>query len=207
MTPRVKIYGLKRAEDAELATRLGASYVGAIRAPLSPRLATLAEAERVFKAAGETPVKVLVYKGVPMSTISEEAEHVGITHVQVYDLTEKDNKRLESRGLTVYRVHRVVPETNRVPVLVPEPCALRPAMLDVGNGGSGRNFDWRMLGSYAPDWTFIAGGIRPENIANLLAHRPFGVDLSSGVEASPGIKDADRLVLFFERFQEALAGL
>ncbi len=204
MTPRVKICGLTRAEDAELATRLGASYVGAVRAPSSPRRASLSEAERVFEAAGETPVKVLVYKGVDADTISEEAERAGTLHVQVYDLTEEERERLESRGLTLYRVHHVAPGAKRVPPLVPEPSEARPAMLDVGGGGSGRTFDWSVLGEYAPDWTFIAGGVRPENIADLVAHRPFGVDLSSGIEASPGIKDPERLELFFERFREAL---
>src|SRR3989304_4377660 len=74
-------------------------------------------------------------------------------------------------------------------------------VLAVGGGGSGRSFRWEILGDEAPRGVFIAGGIRPENIAELLSHRPYGVDLASGVESRPGAKDPARLVAFFEELE------
>jgi phosphoribosylanthranilate isomerase len=74
-----------------------------------------------------------------------------------------------------------------------------PALLDVGGGGSGRSFDWDLLGTEAPPFTFVAGGIRPENVEALLEHRPYGIDLASGVESEPGVKDEEKLRELFDR--------
>jgi len=95
-------------------------------------------------------------------------------------------------------------DARALPPLLPEPHDDRPAILDVGGGGSGTPFSWEILGSRAPHATFIAGGIGPENIAALMRHHPYGVDLSSGVEVEPGIKDHARLNLFFENLEKSL---
>jgi phosphoribosylanthranilate isomerase len=75
--------------------------------------------------------------------------------------------------------------------------ARSPVLLDIGAGGSGTPFDWRLLGRVAPPRLWIAGGITPENVDELLEHDPFGIDVSSGVEVAPGIKDARRLRKLF----------
>lgn len=85
-----------------------------------------------------------------------------------------------------------------MPSLEPRPTRARPALLDVGGGGTGRGFDWTLLGARAPDATFVAGGIRPDNVRVLLKYRPYGIDLSSGVESSPGVKDPHKLRALFE---------
>ena len=78
-------------------------------------------------------------------------------------------------------------------------------MFDVGGGGSGRAFDWRILGERAPERAFIAGGLRPENIGRLLPFRPWGVDVSSGIESAPGVKDPERLRRFFDLLRSPAA--
>lgn len=202
--PQVKICGLTRREDARLAASLGATHVGAVMVPASPRCATIEQAGVMFEAAGDGVQHVLVFKRLPPETILEVARDVGTTHVQLHGASEEDALELEQAGMTVYRVHRMEPGSRLLPSLIPEPREDRPAVLDVGGGGSGQAFCWEILGGRAPHATFIAGGIGPGNIAALLRHRPYGVDLSSSVESKPGVKDPHRLRLFFERLDEAL---
>jgi phosphoribosylanthranilate isomerase len=95
----------------------------------------------------------------------------------------------------------VDPRADRLPAFACHPEPHRPAVLDAGAGGRGRRFRWELLGPRAPDATFIAGGIGPHNVLELLRYRPYGLDLSSGVESAPGIKDPERLSLFFERLE------
>ena len=132
------------------------------------------------------------------------AEAVGIENVQVYGLTETECLWLEKEGMTVFRVVGIDPSARTLPSLSFEPSNDRPAVLDVGGGGSGKTFAWELLDGAAPPGTFIAGGVGPANISELMKHRPYGVDLSSGVESSPGIKDRHRLQLFFENLERCL---
>jgi phosphoribosylanthranilate isomerase len=203
MKPFVKICGLKRVEDARLAARLGATHVGVVRAPSSPRCASLDEARAIFDAASGAVAGVLVFKGVAVGQIVDDARRAGAAGVQLFEFDEADALRVESEGIRVYRVFHLAPDARALPPLVPEPSEERPAMLDVGSGGSGKRFDWRLLGERAPRATFVAGGIDPENVVELLRYRPYGIDLSSGVEFAPGVKDAARLEALFHGIQEA----
>ncbi len=92
-------------------------------------------------------------------------------------------------------------DSSSLPRFEPPPTEAQPALLDVGGGGSGRCFDWTLLGERAPPATFIAGGIRPDNVRALLKYRPYGIDLASGVESAagvPGEKDEAKLRALFE---------
>lgn len=203
MRPLVKICGLRRVEDARLAVELGASHLGVVRAPSSPRRASLDEARAVTAASGRAET-VLVFKGVPVEEILDDARRAEVGSVQLFDFDEADAHWIESEGLRVYRVFRMEAGSKELPRLEPEPSEARPAMLDVGGGGSGRRFDWSLLGSRAPEATFVAGGVAPDNVAELLRRRPYGIDLSSGVESAPGVKDEAKLRALFARIQEAL---
>ena len=203
MKPLVKICGLTRPEDARLAVRLGATHVGCVMAPETPRCVSMEQARNVFRAAGDGVRHVLVFRRQDASMILEMARGVRTTDVQLHEMQEEDALLLEKEGMTVYRVKRVDSEIETLPVLTPEPTPERPVLLDVGGGGSGATFRWKILGDEAPHGVFIAGGIRPDNVAALLSHHPYGVDLSSGVESSPGVKDGARLTAFFEAVASA----
>jgi len=204
MRPLVKICGLTRTEDAELATMLGATHVGCVMVPSSPRCVDVAKARGLFEAAGNRSHHVLVFKEETPDVIVSRARMAGTSHVQVYGLSEEEARELEAADMTVYRVHELARDAREIPTLFPEPREARPAMLDVQGGGSGRPFSWEILAPRAPHATFIAGGVRPENLCALLKLRPYGIDLSSGVESSPGIKDPERLQLFFDELEKSL---
>ncbi len=199
MKPLVKICGLKRAEDAELAVTLGADLVGAVRTKSSPRCVSLPEAREIFSTIGSNAGRVLVFRDIPLGDALEDAHAAGADWVQLYDASDGDVRRARDEGFRVLRVYTMTEVARKLPEFEPAPRAETPSLLDVGGGGSGRRFDWGLLGTEAPPFTFIAGGIRPENVEDLLEHRPYGIDLSSGVEKEPGVKDGDKLRDLFDR--------
>lgn len=133
--------------------------------------------------------------------VAADAFALGIERVQPHGLSAAGVRSLRDAGLIVHRVVTVPETAGRLPDFVPPGEGDGPLVFDVGGGGSGRAFDWRILGERAPGRAFIAGGLKPENIGRLLPFRPWGVDVSSGVESAPGVKDPDRLRLFFDRLQ------
>jgi phosphoribosylanthranilate isomerase len=201
MRPRVKICGLKRVEDAELAVNLGADTIGAVRTRSSPRRVSLDEARTLFAEVGSRAARVLVFRDVAVEEVLKDAVLAGADWVQLYRASEEDVRRLEGEGLRVLRVVDVSEHATELPAFSTGPTSKRPVLLDVGGGGSGRRFDWNLLGARAPAFIFVAGGIRPDNVADLVAHRPYGIDLSSGVEREPGVKDERKLRELFERIE------
>ncbi len=202
MKPRVKICGLTRAVDLELAVALGASYVGFVLAGDSPRAIT-PSAVRVLAATLSGSVHgVLVFREAGADQVLSAVAESGVRRVQVHGLTEPAHQTLVAAGIAVHRVLAVAAQARALPEFVPPPSAHEPGLLDVARGGSGRAFDWRLLGEPAPAHTFIAGGITPDNLAALLPHGPWGIDLSSGVERAPGIKDHGRMRRLFDLLEQ-----
>lgn len=197
MKPLVKICGLTRAEDAHLAVALGATHIGAVRTESSPRSLSPDKARELFAVAQGSVETVYVFRDVPLQQVIRDAKLSGASGVQLYGAAEQDVEAVASEGFRVYRVYGMEEDASSLPKLEPTPTDARPALVDVGGGGSGRRFDWSLLGERAPDATFIAGGIRPENVGALLKHHPYGIDIASGVESAPGVKDADKLRALF----------
>ena len=193
----LKICGVRRVEDAILAVDLGARFVGCVLAGDSPRRASREEVRRIAGVVADRAQVVLVFRGESLEQIAQAVDETGIRRVQPHQAPESLSLQLEARGVIVHRVFALDPKSRTLPVITPSPSEERPALLDVGAGGSGVTFDWRLLEGGAPPATFIAGGIAPENLASLLAYGPFGVDISSGVESAPGIKDPERLRRLF----------
>ena len=201
MKPLIKICGLTRPDDARLAVALGATHIGAVRTESSPRWVSAARARDVFAAAEGNAETVFVFRDIPLRQVIADASVSGAGGVQLYDASDEDVRAVASEGYRVYRVYRMEQDPSRLPRFEPSPTEAQPAILDVGGGGSGRSFDWTLLGERAPQATFIAGGIRPGNVRALLKHRPYGIDLASGVESAPGVKDRAKLrALFVEVF-------
>jgi len=212
---RVKICGVRRVEDARLAVELGAEWVGCVRAVDSPRYASLREVAAIRRAVEGRARVVLVGRvrpedegesGAAGEEFVLEAKCVGASAVQIHGASRASLERVRDAGLIAWTVVSIARDATRLPGSLE---AARedgaPFLLDVGAGGSGTPFDWRLLGDVAPPGTFIAGGITPENVADLLARAPFGIDVSSGIERSPGIKDARRMRQLFAALAEVEA--
>lgn len=199
MNPVVKICGLRRLADAELSLELGAQYLGCVLAADSPRCATVDEVRNIAAVASGQAEVVLVFRKTSQEQILRLCDETQVRRVQIHGTSPNACRMLSFYGVDVHSVFRVAADATRLPELDPPPLPRHPAVLDGGAGGAGHRFAWDLLGASAPDSTLIAGGITADNVGELLLHRPYGIDVSSGIEASPGVKDASELRRLFER--------
>ncbi len=205
MMPRIKICGVRRAPDALLAVDLGATHIGCVLAKDSPRCATPGEVREIAAAVASAAQMILVFRDPRAEEVAEASAVTGVENVQVHGVDEIFCLQLEARGLAVHRVYSLAPDATELPKPRVAPTEGCPAFLDVGRGGAGRPFDWEMLGEQAPHATFIAGGVTPDNVSRLLEQKPWGVDLSSGVESAPGVKDPEKIRRLFAVLAEVEA--
>jgi phosphoribosylanthranilate isomerase len=207
---RVKICGVTREEDAALASELGASYVGLNFAAVSPRRVTVDSARRLSRAVGRGVARVGVFVGEPLEEIRRAVGEAELDLVQVHrPLAREDLEGLPCPVIAVAHVSR-----NGADPASPELLArCRMLLLDTAGGdrpgGTGKAFDWGLIaGRIWPLPLILAGGLTPENVSEAIGRvRPSAVDVASGVESSPGIKDESRMRRFFEAVRQADASL
>lgn len=192
---RVKICGLTDPRDAELALALGATHLGCVVAPDSPRSASFAARRAIRELARGRAGFVLVVRNVELPAVAALARDCEPDLVQWHGLTDAAEREI-ARELPLLRVRRVGPDATELPAVAAT--ADRPAVLDGGRGGAGRAFPWELLAGGAPDHVLIAGGITPDNLPELLAKSPWGIDVSSGIERAPGQKDAGAMRALFQ---------
>ena len=188
--PRVKVCGLQRADDVRLALELGADAVGFVCTPGLPRSVSPSEVIRITRLMDQPSQSksVLVFRDPTVELVTQLIHDTCINRVQVHG----------APAATVAAVRRVAAVVEATPG-TGVGTALVPALWDSPGGGSGRALDWgRLLGDGAPPFTWIAGGITPENVGDLLRHRPWGIDVSSGIEQEPGAKDPAKLRSLFQ---------
>lgn len=203
----IKFCGLTRPQDAEHAAALGASYVGVIFAG-GPRLLTVGRAAQVLERVPDGVGRVGVFGEQSAEEIAEAAERLSLSVAQLH--AQADLARIERlRGLftgEIWLVQHVGVGDASVDPAAPTVAAVDGVLLDTHvpglMGGTGRSFDWERLdlGSdtiWHEKRLILAGGLRPENVARAIATvHPDVVDVSSGVESAPGIKDHDRMTAF-----------
>jgi phosphoribosylanthranilate isomerase len=179
MTTRVKICGITRAEDAELAIALGADYLGFIFVKESPRYVEHAPRTEGVQRVG-------VFRGATLDEIRRTADEERLDLVQIHGAALPVDLPL----IHAFNVKDALPDTNTDADYV---------LFDTG-GGTGRIFDWNLLATY--DRTkpfFLAGGITPDNVAEAISKTsPYAIDVASGVEERPGVKDHRKLKALFE---------
>jgi phosphoribosylanthranilate isomerase len=200
----VKICGLTRAVDAETADAAGAAYLGVIFAG-GPRQRSVAEARATL--AGRRARKVGVFAAQSGTEIADVAGQVGLDVVQLHGDADVDRIRevRAATGLEVWAVVRtadgVLP--SHVDELADAADALLIDALVAGQlGGSGTALPWGMLGESldameAGHRIVLAGGLTAENVTEAISYvSPMIVDVSSGVESAPGVKDHARIRAF-----------
>jgi phosphoribosylanthranilate isomerase len=194
---RVKICGLSRPQDVEAVARAGAAYAGFVFFPKSPRNVSVEEAAVL---AGEVPVGICK---VGLVVNASDAELDAILDAVPLDMLQLHGKERPERvsevkalyGLPVMKAIGIADASD-----LPQIDANPPRTADLP-GGNGLSFDWTLLASrkyWQRPW-MLAGGLNPENVATAI--RMTGarqVDVSSGVESAPGVKDAGRITRFVE---------
>ncbi len=201
----VKICGLANEDDALLAAALGADAVGLVFAP-SSRQVSSAVARDIVRRLPPEILTVGVFRNESRSRVVELANRIGLRTVQLHGQeSPEDTRWIAERVPSVIRAFSItdpalrhLDEFGSVDVLV-----------DGSDPGSGNTFDWSALLGLALDRPIIlAGGLDPDNVAEAIATvRPWGVDVSTGVEAGPGHKDPVKVRRFIANARAAFAAL
>ena len=207
--PRLKICGITRLEDARFCAAAGADLLGFIQHRDSPRYIDPDRiAEIVEWVYGPQTVGVFVNESA--SVVNEIVQRCGLSYAQLHgDETPEYCREIEVPVIKAFHVRQETQPQGLARDVGAFVGAATYALLDTHSddvrGGSGRVFDWNLLGDLKLDLPFfLAGGISRENVSDAVqAVRPFGVDVSSSLERAPGIKDFDLLTQFFDAFDEA----
>ncbi len=195
-TVRIKICGLTRTEDVKSAIEAGADAVGFVFTK-SPRRISVETAIRLVDYVPGDVLRVGLFLNEDRSEIAQVVSSVPLDILQFHG--SETERECSAFGLpwlkavamenaqSARQAERDFP--NAMGLLLDSHTAGR-------RGGSGRVFDWSLSSPVSkPVW--LAGGLNAENVARAISIvRPFAVDVSSGVEASPGIKDASRIMAF-----------
>lgn len=204
MTVRIKICGVTRLEDALEAVRLGADALGFNFWPGSKRFIAPATAREIVRRLPPLVTTVGVFVD---PTHDEATAAAAVSGVQVLQLHGDEPPELcRSFQLPVVKALRVAgPEALAALDRYPGVAGLLLDAASAGYGGSGQTFDWSIARAAAARATLLlAGGLGPDNVAEAVrAVRPYGVDVASGVESSPGVKDHEKLARFIRAAREA----
>jgi phosphoribosylanthranilate isomerase len=220
MVPNVKVCGITRLRDAELAVELGAWAVGMVFYEPSPRRCAQTEALRITTALRRQVELCGVFVNAPLEEVVQTAEGLGLTLLQLHGdegpaFCAEAGHRTGARVIKAAQVSTIgeVRDLERfhVDFHLFDARASDPARRDL-RGGTGEPFDWELLAARRSKVPLIlSGGLTPENVAAALAATaihgpraiPFALDTASGTEAAPGRKDPQRLRDFFAEVQSA----
>ena len=210
MTTLVKICGLSTSDTMEAALKQSADFVGLVFFARSPRNVTMRQATTLAaQAKGRAKVVTLVVD-------ADDAMLDAIATDVQPDLIQAHGKETPERlaaikkrtGIPVYKALRVATaeHVKQAPLFTTSPFILYDAMPPEGAalpGGNGLAFDWNILKGVKSPF-MLAGGLTPENVAEAIAKTGAAmVDVSSGVESSPGVKDAKLVAKFIEAAKAA----
>jgi phosphoribosylanthranilate isomerase len=201
----IKVCGLTLEGDVEAACALGAAYVGFNFSALSARRVTLQRARRLVTSVPEPVRRVGVFVEESYAEIGEAIEAASLDLIQLHrTLRAEDLGNIPRPVLAVAHAGR---EEEIPPETLLDRCAgiLFDTSVPGVAGGTGVPFDWSLVqGRRWPVPLFVSGGLRPENVAESIRRtRPDAVDVASGVESAPGVKDRERMRRFFEAVREA----
>jgi len=201
----VKICGITNADDARAAVEAGAGAIGLIFVPNTPRYVSVETAKAVARAVPAGVSKVGVFVDAPVEEINRTAREVSLDVVQLHgELTPEQAARLVVPFFKVIRVR------GEIDVEALRAYKARAIVLDTfvegQPGGTGKTFDWDLARPVVEAGlpVLLSGGLTADNVAEAVRRvRPFGVDVSSGVETRPGRKDHDRVRAFISNARGA----
>jgi phosphoribosylanthranilate isomerase len=213
----VKICGITNLEDARVAAEAGADALGFVFYEKSPRRVDAEKVREIIRQLPKDLEKVGVFVHADVKTICETVDRTGINAVQVHGdhedphvVDQVSGQRPDLRFFVAISMRQPNPGGW---AMMWQPDIVQAFLLDSGSssqlGGTGERFDWEESVPVSDaikrfGRTVVAGGLTPQNVAEAIAVlRPFGVDVSSGVEASPGKKDPEKVRAFVQAVRAA----
>lgn len=202
---RIKICGIRSPQQGKAIAQFGATALGFICVPGSPRFVTAEQIQEIVELLPTETDKIGVFANSTIPEITDTVTNAGLTGVQLHgdELPEFCQQlRQVLPDIEIIRALRIrgVDDINNVNIYADY---IDTFLLDAYHpqqlGGTGKTLDWNLLAEFQPSrpW-FLAGGLTPDNITEALSQvQPNGIDLSSGVERSPGDKDLDKVANLF----------
>ena len=203
---RIKICGVTRPEDAELALKLGADTIGCVFHPGSVRAVSLRAASDIRSVVGASSAMVGLFVDPEAVAVEAVLERVELDVLQFHG--SEPPEFCEQFARPYMKAVAMTAEVD-LPGLEQAYRHSVGLVLDSANGGqfggTGQRFNWDWVGQGLGHRVMLAGGLTPENVAEAVAKvQPAAVDVSSGVEKEKGIKDKDRMRAFIDAAQSAM---
>ena len=204
---RVKICGITNHDDAAAAVEFGSDAIGFVFFKGSPRHVTAEQAAAIICELPPFVTTVGVFVDEPPELISSAISEAGIDVIQLHGEETPEACRFSRRSIKAIRVKSI----DSLEPLKDFKDLVTAFLLDAyapdALGGTGQKFNWDIAVEAKQFGRIVlAGGLTPENVADAVRHvRPYGVDVSSGVELKKGRKDHKKMKLFIERAKKALA--
>lgn len=199
---KIKICGITNEDDALFCAGAGADFLGFIFVPSSPRHVEPEKAGAIaarLRASPNAPKLVGVFQDASADDIREIRNIVFLDFVQLHGSeTEGDIRELGIPAIKTLHVGGSLPDATTTPTAE---WLLFDTFDEHRSGGTGRRFDWSLLATYERSKPFfLSGGLTPDNVvAAISLVRPDAIDVASGVEASPGVKDHAQVARLFDR--------
>lgn len=200
MSTRVKICGITRLEDAQLAIAAGADALGFVFYEPSPRYVSPTTAAAIIRELPPFVVTTALFVDASETYVKQVLEQTQIDLLQFHG--DETPAFCEQFNRPYIKALRVKPTLDLLAEQTRFESA-RALLLDAYKpgvpGGTGESFDWALIPKALAPKIILAGGLDAGNVARAIAEvKPFAVDVSGGVEASKGIKDANKIKRFFE---------
>lgn len=198
---KVKLCGLRRAEDIAFANEAKPDYIGFVFAPKSRRAVIAVEAKALREQLNAGIIPVGVFVNQPVELVAQLLNDGVIDWAQLHG--QEDETYLAAlRKLTAKPILQAFRVETQADVVRAAASSADGILLDNGAGGTGETFDWSLVRGCARPF-FLAGGLTPENVAEAIAQvRPYAVDTSSGVETA-GWKDREKMRRFVQAVRAA----
>jgi phosphoribosylanthranilate isomerase len=199
----IKICGITRLTDALHAAQHGATALGFVFWPHSPRYVTPRRAGEIVAELPPETMAIGVFVNETMDGIREVVARTGIRAVQLHG--NEPAAYADGLGWPIFRALAVADVEAEADEWPDETTFLLDTIDPVRRGGTGQRVDWdRAAAITRTRRVVLAGGLTPLNVAEAIgAVRPYGVDVSSGVEQAPGVKNFDKVARFLENARHA----
>ena len=205
MSVRVKVCGITRREDAEAAVQCGADAIGFVFWPHSARYIDADSARRIVEVIPPFVCSVGVYVDPDAAWVEQTARAAKLNLLQFHG--DESPEFCNQFSQPYIKAIRVKPDTDLLQYAARYRTA-KGLLLDTyaANmpGGTGHVFDWRLIPQQLPLPLILSGGLNPDNVASAIKQtKPWAVDVSSGVEASKGIKDKKKIIAFMQGVKQS----
>jgi phosphoribosylanthranilate isomerase len=205
MTTRVKVCGITRVEDGLAAARLGVDAIGFVFYSPSPRYVVPVRAREIAAAMPPFVSTVGLFVNAEVAAVAAVLQTIRLDYLQFHG--EESAEFCAQFGVPFLKAIRVKPSVDLLQYAAEFNTAkaiLLDAFVEGTHGGTGQRFDWQLIPKNLPLPVILSGGLTPDNVAAAVgAVKPWAVDVSSGVEAAKGVKDAIKIEQFMRGVRNA----